>query len=240
MILNPEYGLYERNGRAECSSRQIAEEFSKEHKNVLRAIDEITQLKIEPSAKGKNVLGEEVEKLLTGGQSIEQFVQENFFEHQYKDASGKRTREVLMTKEGAMLIVMGFTGRKATAVKIGLLNRFKAMERFIQSLQATKIDFPALTDAIMSAREEPKHYHFSNEINMIYRIVLGMDAKAFRAQYGLAKGEVIKPYLSLAQIQAVETLQRVDIGLIVAIPEFEKRKQTLAQYYERLKFKRIA
>lgn len=240
LILNPEYGLYERNGRAECSSRQIAEEFSKEHKNVLRAIDDITQLKIEPSVECKNVLGEDVEKLLTGGQTIEQFFRENFFEHQYKDASGKRAREVLMTKEGAMLVVMGFTGRKATAVKIGLLNRFKAMESFIESLQATKIEFPAFTDAIMTAHEEPKHYHFSNEINMIYRIVLGMDAKAFREAHGIPKGEVIKPYLSLEQLQAVEALQRVDIGLIVAIPEYDHRKQTLAQYYERMKLKRIA
>jgi len=37
-----------------------------------------------------------------------------------------------------------------------------------------------------------------------------------------------------------ETLQRVDIGLIVAVPEYEKRKQMLAQYYERIKLRRIA
>jgi len=32
----------------------------------------------------------------------------------------------------------------------------------------------------------------------------------------------------------------VDIGLIVAVPEYERRKQVLAQYYERMKLKRIA
>jgi hypothetical protein len=46
--------------------------------------------------------------------------------------------------------------------------------------------------------------------------------------------------LTAEQIHAIETLQRVDIGLIVAIPDFQQRKETLAKYYERLKLKRIA
>lgn len=37
-MLNPEYNLYERNGIAFCSSRQVAEEFGKRHDNVLRDI----------------------------------------------------------------------------------------------------------------------------------------------------------------------------------------------------------
>ncbi|WP_010501393.1 Rha family transcriptional regulator [Paenibacillus elgii] len=240
LILNPEYRLYERSGQAFCSSRQVAEEFERRHDNVLQAIDGIAALKNQASTESRNGLSEELEKMLTGGQTIEQFVRENFFEQSYKDASGKRAREVMVTRKGAMLVVMGFTGRKATAVKIGLLNRFEAMEGFIRSLQIAKAEFPLLTEAIKNAKEDPKHYHFSNEINMIYRIVLGMDAKAFRESHGIAKGEVIKPHLTLEQIQAVETLQRVDIGLIVAVPDFENRKQLLMQYYERMKLKLIA
>jgi phage regulator Rha-like protein len=36
LILNPEYGLYERQGKPFCSSRQVAETFGKEHheKNI--------------------------------------------------------------------------------------------------------------------------------------------------------------------------------------------------------------
>lgn len=240
LILNPEYRLYERDGRAFCSSRQVAEEFGRQHKNVLQAIDGIAGLKNQPSTERKNALSDELEVILTGGQTIEQFVQENFFEHQYKDASGKRSREVLMTKKGAMLVVMGFTGRKATAVKIGLLNRFEAMEAFIRSLQAAKMEFPAFTEAVMHAHDEPKHYHFSNEINMIYRIVLGMDAKAFRKTHGLAKDAVIRPYLTVEQIQAIEALQRVDIGLLVAVPDYQQRKQLLQEHYRRMRARRIA
>jgi Rha family phage regulatory protein len=219
LILNPEYRLYERDGKAFCSSRQVAEEFERQHGHILRLIDEITQS--------------------TSGVS-EEFRRLNFEESYYRDASGKRNREILMTKDGFAMVAMEIKGKRARQFKEAYIRRFNEMEAFIRSLQAAKMEFPAFTDAIMAAHEEPKHYHFSNEINMIYRIVLGMDAKTFREQHGLPKGEVIRPYLSAEQIHAVETLQRVDIGLIVAIPEYEKRKQMLAEYYERLKLKRIA
>ncbi len=38
LMLNPEFNLYERNGKVFCSSRQVAEEFGKQHDNVLRDI----------------------------------------------------------------------------------------------------------------------------------------------------------------------------------------------------------
>lgn len=219
LILNPEYRLYERNGQAFCSSRQVAEEFGKRHADVLRAIEKITAP--------------------TSGVSAE-FNERNFALVTYKDAKGERRPEYLMTKDGFAILAMGFTGKKAMRFKEAYIRRFNEMETFIRSLQAAKMEFPAFTEAIMSAHEEPKHYHFSNEINMIYRIVLGMDAKTFREQRGLPKGEVIRPYLSAEQIHAVETLQRVDIGLIIAVPEYEQRKQILSQHYERMKLKRIA
>jgi len=219
LILNPEYRLYERNGTAFCSSRQVAEEFERQHGHILRLIDEITQS--------------------TSGVS-EEFRRLNFEESYYRDASGKRNREILMTKDGFAMVAMEIKGKRARQFKEAYIRRFNEMEAFIRSLQAAKMEFPAFTEAIMAAHDEPKHYHFSNEINMIYRIVLGMDAKAFREKHGLPKGEVIRPYLTAEQIRAIETLQRADIGLIVAVPEYEKRKQMLAEYYERLKLKRIA
>lgn len=219
LILNPEYRLYERDGKAFCSSRQMAEEFERRHDHLLRLIDEITAP--------------------TSGVS-EEFRLLNFQESSYKDASGKKNREILMTKDGFAMVAMEIKGKRARQFKEAYIRRFNEMEAFIRSLQTAKMEFPAFTDAIMAAHEEPKHYHFSNEINMIYRIVLGMDAKAFREMNGLPKGEVIRPYLTAEQIHAIETLQRVDIGLIVAVPEYEQRKQMLAQHYERMKLKRIA
>lgn len=220
LILNPEFNLYERNGQAFCSSRQVAEEFGKRHSDVLRDIE----------------VG--IENLIKAGER--KFAETNFTYTTYRDSQNKKQPEVLMAKDGFVYITMSYSGKKATKFKVAYIKRFNDMETFIKSLLATKIEFPAFTDAIMAAHEEPKHYHFSNEINMIYRIVLGMDAKKFRETTGIEKGAVIKPYLTLEQIKAVETLQRVDIGLIVAIPDFQQRKETLAGYYEYMKRKRIA
>ena len=214
LILNPEHQLYERDGQAFCSSRQVAEEFSKRHDNVLQDI--------------RNLDCSEEFRLL------------NFQESSYRNEQGKKQPEYLMTKDGFTFLVMGYRGKKAAQFKEAYIARFNAMENFIQSLQTTKIEFPAFTAAIMDAHEEPKHYHFSNEINLIYRIVLGMDAKTFRETHGIEKGTVIKPHLTADQIKAIETLQRVDIGLIVAIPNYDQRKQALTDYYLRTKAKRIA
>ena len=206
LALNPEFNLYERNGKVFCSSRQVAEEFIKQHDNVLRDI--------------------------RGLDCSREFFLLNFEEKTYKSKRAEQP-EYLMTKNGFIFLVMGYRGEKAAKFKEAYIKRFDDMEAFIKSLLTTKIEFPVFTDAIMAAHEEPKHYHFSNEINMIYRIVLGMDAKKFREAHGIEKGAVIKPYLKLNQIKAVETLQRVDIGLILAIPDFQQRKTVLESHYRK-------
>jgi len=213
LALNPEFNLYELKGQALCGSRQIAEEFEKRHSDVLRDI--------EVGIKNLNNAGER------------KFAETNFTFTTYRDSQNKKQPEVLMAKDGFVYITMGYSGQKATRFKVAYIHRYNNMEAFIKSLLATKIEFPAFTDAIMAAHEEPKHYHFSNEINMIYRIVLGMDAKKFREAHGIEKGAVIKPHLKLNQIKAVETLQRVDIGLILAIPEFQQRKTVLESHYRK-------
>lgn len=219
LTLNPEYNLYERNGIAFCSSRQVAEEFGKKHDDVLKSI------------RG----------LIDGlGEISESEWQANFILTEYKNLQKKAQPEYLLTKKGFTLLAVGFTGKKALKFKVRYIDRFEKMEAFIQSLAATKIEFPAFTAAILDAHDEPKHYHFSNEINMIYRIVLGVDAKKYRELNGIEKGAVIKPYLSLEQIKAIETLQRVDIGLIIAIPDYEQRKAALEGYYNRMSQKQIA
>jgi Rha family phage regulatory protein len=214
LMLNPEFNLYERKGQAFCSSRQVAEEFSRQHDNVLRDVRNLD--------------------------CSEKFFLLNFEEKKYKSKRAEQP-EFFMTKDGFTFLVMGYRGKKAAKFKEAYINRFNAMEEFIKNLATAKLEHPAFTDAVMLAHEEPKHYHFSNESNMINRIVLGMDAKQFKQANGIdAKTPSIRPYLTTEQIAAIVTLQRADIGLLVAMPDFQARKQALTQYYERLKLKRIA
>ena len=210
LTLNPDYQLYERNGQSFCDSLQVAETFGKQHKHILDSI--------------RN----EIEGI---SNFAADFSAANFVRTTYKER-GKQYPMYLMTKDGFTFLVMGFTGKKAAKFKIAYINRFNAMESFIKSLLTAKMEYPALTEAVMNAHDEPKHYHFSNEINMINRIVLGCTAKEFKQQRGLAlETPSIRPYLSDLEIKGVETLQRIDVGLLAANHQYTERKQILNGHY---------
>jgi len=72
---------------------------------------------------------------------------------------------------------------------------------------------------------------------MLNRIVIGMTAKQFRIANGIDKGKSIRPYLSKKQIEMLEILQKVDVGLLVAFPEYEQRKRHLEWYKQKLEEK---
>jgi Rha family phage regulatory protein len=218
IISQDQFGITEKNGIPVVSSRHVAENFSKRHDHVLRTISEITDPKNGVSEK---------------------FIQSNFRQSNYKDSTGRKLPEYLMTRDGFSILVMGFTGKKAMQFKEAYINAFNQMESFIKNLLDAKLDFPEFTDAIMQAHEEPKHYHFSNECDMINSIVLGMSAKKFKETLGI-EAKSIRPYLSAQQIRMVKALQRIDIGLIYSIPDYQQRKQVLEQQYMRLQQKAIS
>ena len=90
--------------------------------------------------------------------------------------------------------------------------------------------YEVITANIKLLHENPKPYHFSNECDMLNRIVIGMSAKQFRLANGIEKGKSIRPYLSDEQINMLETLQKVDVGLLIAVPDYEQRKRHLEWY----------
>lgn len=219
LMLNPDFNLYERNGQAFCSSRQVAEEFSKSHDDVLKSI---------------RIL---IESL---GELSESEWQANFILVEYKNSRNQRQPEYLLTKKGFTLLAVGFSGKKALKFKIQYIDRFEQMESFIHNLAEIKADFPEFTQAIMESHDEPRNYHFSGELDMINRIILGMSAKQFKEAHNLEKVTSIRPYLAPVQAEAVKTLQRIDIGLILAVPDFQQRKLILTAQYNRRSIKSIA
>jgi Rha family phage regulatory protein len=209
-----EFGVTEYKGIPVVGSRYVAEKFKKRHDIVLRAIDNC--------------------------ECSEDFRQRNFVESSYKNSQNKKQPEYLLTRDGFAFTVMGFTGKKAAQFKEAYINSFNNMETFIKNLYEAKADFPEFTQAIMLTHEEPKHYHFSNELDMINRIVLGVSSKQFREAHRIEKVPSIRPYLSPEQIASVRSLQRIDIGLIMAIPDFQERKRVLTDSYQRRAMKAIA
>lgn len=221
MLINSDiFGVTEWKGCPAVSSRFIAANFKKRHDNVLRDI--------EVELKNMKELAED------GNADALKFEEINFRKSSYRDERGRKQTEYILTRSGFMSVVMKYQGKKATATRIAYIQRFDAMEQFIKNLFDAKAEFPEFANAIMQAHEEPKHYHFSNECNMINQIVTGMTAKQFRQAHGIEQVGSIRPYLAPEQIKAVQTLQRMDIGLILAVPDYQARKEILKQQYEML------
>ncbi|EDN8993461.1 transcriptional regulator [Listeria monocytogenes] len=210
LIPKDEYGVFaDTKDTARVDSLFVAEFFEKRHDHVLRDIGKITA--------PKSGLSEE-------------FIKSNFKRTHYKDATGRKLPCYAMTRDGFTMLVMGYTGKKAMKFKELYIRRFNEMEEFITSLVAARKEFPLLTENIKLLHENPKPYHFSNECDMLNRIVIGMSAQQFRTANGIQKGKSIRPYLTNERIYMLETLQKVDVGLLVAVPDYQQRKRYLEWY----------
>jgi len=219
LIPKDNYGVFaDTNDTARVDSIFVAQFFEKEHKNVLADIRKI----LSPSSG----LSEDFGRL-------------NFQPTSYIDTWNRKQAAYAMTRDGFTMLVMGYTGQKAMRFKELYIRRFNEMEKFIKTLVTARKDFPLLTENIKLLHDNPKPYHFSNECDMINRIVTGMSAKQFRQAHSLEKGTSIRPYLSDDQIQMIEILQKVDIGLLLAVPDYEQRKRHLEWYKMKLQ-KKIA
>lgn len=105
--MNELINIMEKDGQLVVSSRQVAENFEKEHKDVLKAIENI---------KAQNCA-----------------VTPLFIETSYKAGTGKNYKEYFMTRDGFSLLVMGFTGSKALEWKLKYIEAFNHMEAELNS-----------------------------------------------------------------------------------------------------------
>ena len=214
LIPKDQYGVFaDTNDTARVDSLFVAEFFEKRHDHVIRDIRKITAPK---SGLSDN------------------FIHSNFKADSYKDSTGRKLPCYFMTRDGFTMLVMGFSGQKAMKFKELYIRRFNEMECFIKTLVSARQEFPLLTANIKLLHENPKPYHFSNECDMLNRIVVGMTAKQFRLANGIEKGKSIRPYLSDEQIKMLDTLQKVDVGLLVAVPDYQQRKRHLEWYKTKL------
>lgn len=90
--------------KAITTSLKVAAAFGKNHKSVLRAIDNIKS------------------------ECDDSFTRHNFALIDYQDSIGRTQPMINMTRAGFTLIAMGFTGRPATAWKIKYIDAFDKME----------------------------------------------------------------------------------------------------------------
>lgn len=97
--------VYENNGEAVTDSKLIANKFGKEHRNVIRAIQ--------------------------NAECSEEFARLNFELGYEKDANGQQRPYYILTEKGFSWIAMGFTGKKAAEFKEQFINQFFEMREWL-------------------------------------------------------------------------------------------------------------
>lgn len=102
IALTAEEFIFASDNTLKTNSLKVAEAFGKFHKNIIQKIETL--------------------------ECSEEFNRLNFKPVEYLDAKGEKRPVYEMTKDGFMFLVMGFTGKKAAAVKEAYINAFNLMQ----------------------------------------------------------------------------------------------------------------
>ena len=105
----------EYEGQPVVSSREVANNFEKQHKHVLECIENLKEGVAEKSA-------------------------DLFIESKYQHPQNKQWyKEYLLTRDGFSLLVMGFTGAKSLQWKLKYIEAFNKMEQYIKEQQVPQL-----------------------------------------------------------------------------------------------------
>lgn len=195
-----------KNGVVLYSSKMIAAETRKLHKNVIRDIREVI---------------EAVEK---DGSDLS---------HQLNQDVRGYTSEILVDRTILMTVLTGYS----TALRLKVVQRMNELEEHLAERNASRLESADMVRELQEFRagcgKDTAGHHYSNEYNMINRIVLGATAKKYREEHGIDAKLPIRDALSPVEIAAVADLQRVNTSLIAAGLEYAERKERLMALFMR-------
>lgn len=200
-------GLFEKNKDVWVSSRDLAIIFEKNHKDVLRAINDILA-ELEPEI----------------GQRI-------FAPSSYKTSQGKRQPEYLMNRKGFTLAAMGFTGKKALDFKLAYIEAFEAMVNLIETRFISKQGYKEMSSAV-SRYIGSDRLCFSAEADMINKIVLKMTSSQFKELNGLKENESPRDSVVADCLNRLDRAQRLNAQLIVSGMSFDARKSIIEKNFK--------
>ena len=113
------------SGRPATTSLEVAKFFGKQHQHVMRSIDDLRS------------------------NTPESFSASNFGRAEYSDEQGKPRPMFILYRDGFMLLVMGYTGKKALAMKLAYIEAFNRMEEELarqkeaaRNIPQDIVDFP--------------------------------------------------------------------------------------------------
>lgn len=167
--------VFMNNDRPITTSRLIAEKFTKNHRDILRAIREL--------------------------ECPLDFTERNFALSEYKDSTGRKLPEYHITKDGFTFLVMGFTGKQASKFKVEYINAFNQMEKQLKEPKELST-LELLEIALKNEKEklalqskvdklEPKATMYDRVLNDDKLLKIGDVAKLFKLQ-GIGRNKMFK------------------------------------------------
>ncbi|MGF7253766.1 Rha family transcriptional regulator [Enterococcus faecium] len=202
--------------QAVTTSLQVAEVFGKEHKVVLKAIDELKE-------------------------GVAQNYADLFYEDTYIHPQNKQKyRQIIMNRDGFTLLAMGFTGKKALQFKLQYINAFNEMEKTIKeksvSIPTTKRGLALLA---LEASEET-----NQRVDVIEQEVFDLkeNQPLPQGEYSIISSRINKRVYEVADSYSINRSNRKTIGLLFKdinsgvkkISGVGARTQLRAKHYEKV------
>ena len=116
--------VFEKDGEAFASSRDVADVFEKNHRDVLRSIDDL---------------------ISAAPEAMRHFAQGYY---QLESTGSQQHRCFEMNRDGFTLLAMGFTGSKALQWKLRYIEAFNAMEKQLQEVKPVVSQFDMMRAVI--------------------------------------------------------------------------------------------
>ncbi|EAC4153813.1 TPA: Rha family transcriptional regulator [Listeria monocytogenes] len=172
------------NNQAVTTSLNVAETFKKEHRHVLRDLDNLKE----------------------GVQNWADLFQESSYVH----PQNKQTyRMIYMNRDGFTLLAMGFTGKKAIEFKLQYINEFNKMESHIKAQLDTSQLSPELQMfnqmflAVANAEKEAKEV--KEEVNNM-KLIFSVNANEWREKVKVILRKIAAKGMSSTAIKKLNKL----------------------------------
>lgn len=206
---------------AMTDSVKVANYFGKQHKNILRILENLG--------------------------CSDDFRRLNFKPAKYTDEQGKPRPMVFMTYDGFTLLVMGFTGKKAMQFKEQYIAEFNEMKRWLNNRANIKADQIRMNEAIQyrleqTGKDDP--HAFSRENTLVYVVGLGKSRKKWLAENDKPLDAEIRQYLTAEELELIDLLLSENAVMLKLGMSYNARKEqlqnTALHYFRKLQLKQLA